>query len=410
MKLVHITNQLLKGMNDISELLHSNAPNSMLAEAKELFKERTNLTNLIKDDEEPTKEVARLLEVNTGKLFRLFIQREDMLKFTHDFEDWEATLGPASPDDIYAWNNFLLESEEDYDRLEADLRSYNYMQYDKGAAKEEKRVNAKRAKMYARKSARGEYVPEEYLGKAQSEEGVDTEGEVPKALTEGESEGKEEVKAEEDEDSDEAFMKNATEKDSYDKFDVDAVADHDGHLWSGIVVHSDTTQKITPGGRVMSHRALVCIGNMKGVGGYGMGKGETSSIALSNAFRYVLLLVKCCAVLMLLYRDALNNLLFMDLYENAALAHDVFGRENNCYVYIRATPKTRLMVASPLAQAIFNQMGIVSVSCKIVGRRHPYAQVRAIFKALAKHKNIDEIAKERGSRYLTLKWMYDNAI
>ena len=115
-------------------------------------------------------------------------------------------------------------------------------------------------------------------------------------------------------------------------------------------------------------------------------------------------------ILIWLRRDALNNLIFIDLYENAALAHDIFARENNCYVYIRATPKTRVMVASPLAQAIFTQMGIVSASCKIVGRRHPYAMVRAIFKALAKHKNIDEIAKERGTRYLTLKWMYDNSI
>jgi hypothetical protein len=255
----------------------------MLADARELFKERSQLTAGLKEDEEPTKEVARMLEVNTGKLFQLFIQREDMLKFTHDFADWESTLGPASPDDIYAWNNFMLESEEDYERLEGDLRSYNYMQYDKGLAKEEKRVQAKRAKVLARKSARGEYVPEDYIGKTASEEaGAEGEGEAPKAL--GAGEGKEEVEADED-DSDEAFLQSAKEQESYDKFDVDAVADHDGHLWSGIVVHADTTQKITPGGQVMSHRALVCIGNMKGVGGYGMGKGETANIALSNAFR-----------------------------------------------------------------------------------------------------------------------------
>jgi ribosomal protein S5 len=106
----------------------------------------------------------------------------------------------------------------------------------------------------------------------------------------------------------------------------------------------------------------------------------------------------------------LNNLIFLDLYENAALAHDLVGKENNCWVYIRATPKERSMVASPLASAIFQSMGIVSCSCKIVGRRQPYAMIRAIFKALGKHKNLDEIAKERGSRYLTLKWMYDHGL
>ncbi len=100
----------------------------------------------------------------------------------------------------------------------------------------------------------------------------------------------------------------------------------------------------------------------------------------------------------------------MDLYENTAFAHDLKGRENNCYVYIRATPKERQMIASPLARAIFNSMGITSCSCKIVGRRQPYAMIRAIFKALNNHKNLDEIAKERGMRYLTLKWMYDHGL
>ena len=124
-----------------------------------------------------------------------------------------------------------------------------------------------------------------------------------------------------------------------------------------------------------------------------MGKGADADIALRNAFR-----------------DALKNLIYIDLYENAALAHDLRGQHNDCIIYMRATPKARDMVASPLATSIFNSFGIVSCSAKIVGNRHPYSMVRAIFNALSKHKNIDEIAKERGTRYLTLKWMYDNGL
>jgi small subunit ribosomal protein S5 len=111
--------------------------------------------------------------------------------------------------------------------------------------------------------------------------------------------------------------------------------------------------------------------------------------------------------IILLCRDALNNLVYIDLYENAGLAHDVKGKYNNCYVYIRATPKDRVMVANQTVEAILNRLGITSVSCKVVGRRNPYAMVRALFRALEKHSNLDEIAKARGKRYLTLKWMYD---
>lgn len=268
-----------QGQDDIATLLHSNAPASMQAEARMLMKERKLMMSMVKDNEEPPPELAPSLEVNTGKLFQLFIQREDMQKFTSDFDDWEATLGPASPDDNYAWNNFILETDEDYDRLEADLRSYNYMQYDNACAKEERRVKAKQAKVLARKRNKGEYIAED----AEEEDGVQESGAVGELA--GKTSSESDAEREEAE-ADKEFMEGAAvEKESYDKFDTDRVSDHDGHLWSGIVVHADTTQKITPGGRIMSHRCLVCIGNMKGVGGYGMGKGETANVALTNAFR-----------------------------------------------------------------------------------------------------------------------------
>ena len=179
------------------------------------------------------------------------------------------------------------------------------------------------------------------------------------------------------------FFNDMKEKEKYDNFDADRLMDYDGHTWSGVIVHQDTTQKVVPGERIISYRCLVSIGNRKGAGGFGMGKGADADIALRNAFR-----------------DALKNMIYIDLYENAALAHDLKGKHNDCIVYIRATPKAREMVASPLATSIFNSFGIVSCSAKIVGNRHPYSMVRAIYNALAKHKNTDEIAKERGTRYL----------
>ena len=41
--------------------------------------------------------------------------------------------------------------------------------------------------------------------------------------------------------------------------------------------------------RVMSHRCLVVIGNLKGTAGYGMGKGSLPKIALQEAFRFQLI-------------------------------------------------------------------------------------------------------------------------
>lgn len=110
------------------------------------------------------------------------------------------------------------------------------------------------------------------------------------------------------------------------------------------------------------------------------------------------------------HSDALRNLLHVDLYDNFGLCHDVSGKHNACHAYIRHTPKERMMIASPFASEIFLRFGISSVSCKMVGRRDPYAQVRAIFDALSKHMNVDEIAKLRGKRYFTLKHALDNKL
>ncbi len=98
----------------------------------------------------------------------------------------------------------------------------------------------------------------------------------------------------------------------------------------------------------------------------------------------------------------MNNLLHIDLYNNFGIAHDLYGKHNSCRAYIRATPSQREMVAGNFAREVLVRFGISSASVKLVGRRNPYAMVNAIFNALQKHQNIDEYARYRGLRYLSL--------
>jgi ribosomal protein S5 len=121
---------------------------------------------------------------------------------------------------------------------------------------------------------------------------------------------------------------------------------------------------------------------------------------------FVLVTVFRCGV----SRSALRNIVHIDMYDNYGFAHDLHGKHNSCQVYIRATPSSRIMVASDFATAILESFGIASASVKIVGRRDPYAMVQAMFNAISKHQNIDEYSKARGKRYLTLKWARDNGL
>jgi hypothetical protein len=61
--------------------------------------------------------------------------------------------------------------------------------------------------------------------------------------------------------------------------------DHMGNRWSMLIINDDTTQKTTAGGRTLSYRALVVLGNLQGCAGFGKGKGESPEQALNAACR-----------------------------------------------------------------------------------------------------------------------------
>lgn len=303
---------------DICHLLPSNSP--LYSEAQSVLDKL-----LLK----PNKDSVEKLQ---QQLFEIFLQRDDIAKFSHDFNEIAAVLGPIDQSDNFNWSQFRMETNEDVERLYVKA-------VELGEKAAEKNVNA----------VLGENIEKQ--------------------------------------------IANSSEAKKTTLLNPSILRDADGRMWSGVILDTDMVQKTMPGNRVGTHRALVVVGNLRGSAGYGMGKGKTTGDALNSAFR-----------------AAQRNLLHVDLYENFGLAHDVHGKHNSCHAYIRATPRSRKMVASPFASAILQRFGIGSASVKLVGRRDPYAMVRAIFDALSRHQNIDEYAKARGKRYLTQKWAHDNGL
>jgi hypothetical protein len=241
-------------------LLDEAAPSFLRLETRELLTSRATLNNRIREAEHQQRpvpdEVNTSYSENTARLFEIFIQREDMLKFSNDFAEIESMLGPAenTPGNISEWNNILLDKRELYVNINDVLASFNPTKKQKLTLNEKKLIVVE-------------------------EEGEGEEGE------QGEVQGSEgEVKEGEGEDvSDEEFLQAGAEKKSY--FNVQMSRDHDGHIWTTMIIHEDQTQVVTAGGRVQSFRILLTIGNLRGVGGYGMGKGSSPKQALNNAFR-----------------------------------------------------------------------------------------------------------------------------
>ena len=430
--------------NDVSRLINSSASPAIRTEAQSILKSRNPDIN---------------------RLFELYVQNEDMIRFSHDFDELRSVLGPAELGDPFNWSQFSIqtldhiskyeavlakekaqqeavkraevdrrfeqfkeETKGDFDTLKLELMKIEHEALETGKGlrvspdlrdtidrivpatdKLDRKVHKEMKQQLIELSAaantgtsmsnrvqkilRGltgldkETDENDFADVSSSNDDLDFTSGLDDSGTSDENpamrHGAKDIKVEGPDGNEETVVLE----------DVNELKDRDGHLWSGVILDTDTVSKTMPGNRMMSFRCLVAVGNLKGSAGFGMGKGKTQADALKYAFR-----------------AALANLTHIDLYDNFGLAHDVYGKHNSCHAYIRATPENRLMVASPFARAILNRFGISSASCKLVGRRNPYSQVRAIFNAIAKHENIDEFAKDRGQRYLTLRWLYQNKI
>ncbi|KAG7373140.1 30S ribosomal protein S5 [Nitzschia inconspicua] len=154
--------------------------------------------------------------------------------------------------------------------------------------------------------------------------------------------------------------------------------------WGEMLIRTDRVCKMWRGGRIESYRALVVGGNLRGCGGFGVGKAFEPEDAVEIACRM-----------------AKRNIFFVDRYRGRGLTRDLVGRQNSCKVYLRATDNG--LRGNPLCCEILKLMGITNVVAKAHGSRNHYNVVRATYKALLTHESLEEIAMKRGVRLINLQ-------
>lgn len=162
--------------------------------------------------------------------------------------------GPQDDNDPFNWSQFKMNFDDDLDALEADI-----------AADDEK------APRLTNQSSEENSVKDFDFAKFAAEEAeMDADGE-----TSGEERPRR-IKFTDIESGEEKLVPIEDHK---------LLKDEEGHLWAGFIIHNDTTQKITPGVRILSFRTLVVVGNGRGTAGFGKGKGLTADLSLASAFR-----------------------------------------------------------------------------------------------------------------------------
>lgn len=143
--------------------------------------------------------------------------------------------------------------------------------------------------------------------------------------------------------------------------------------------------KVTKGSTRLSFRAAVCIGNGKGIGGYGDGKARTIQGAVARATR-----------------EARRNLIYVPLHRQQTVPHAVSARFGRCLVYLWPLGPNAGLRMNYFYQCALDVIGVKNAGAKLHGSRNRINALKALFEALKGLHDPAEIAASRGYRVLDL--------
>lgn len=137
--------------------------------------------------------------------------------------------------------------------------------------------------------------------------------------------------------------------------------------------------RVTKGGKHMSFRACVILGDRKGRVGFGVAKGKDVQLGVEKAVR-----------------QAKKKIITVPIV-NETIPHPIVSKVNAAIVMIKPAPKGSGIIAGGAMRSVLELAGIPNVSAKILGRtKNKLAIVQATFVALQSFKT-------KNGRYDVLK-------
>ncbi|MBK6835509.1 MAG: 30S ribosomal protein S5 [Bacteroidetes bacterium] len=136
--------------------------------------------------------------------------------------------------------------------------------------------------------------------------------------------------------------------------------------------------KVTKGGRHFSFSAIVVVGNEKGVVGYGLGKANEVTDAITKGID-----------------DAKKNLVKVCVL-NGTVPHAQEGKYGGSRVFLKPAAHGTGVIAGGAMRAVLESVGVTDVLAKSKGSSNPHNVVKATMDALAKLRDPYAIAQQRG--------------
>lgn len=147
--------------------------------------------------------------------------------------------------------------------------------------------------------------------------------------------------------------------------------------WKEQVVQIRRVTKVVKGGKKLSFRAIVVVGNKKGQVGMGVAKAAEVIIAIQKAVA-----------------DARKNLITVPLY-NSTIPHMITGRSGAGSVILRPASKGTGVIAGGAVRAVLELSGVENILSKSLGSKSPLNAANATLNALKSLRTFKEVAKVR---------------
>lgn len=136
--------------------------------------------------------------------------------------------------------------------------------------------------------------------------------------------------------------------------------------------------KVTKGGKKLSFRAIVVIGNENGQVGIGVAKADD----VVNAFKKA-------------KTDGKKNLIKIPLTKTLSIPHDVIGNFGACKIIMRPSMEGSGVIAGGAVRIVLEVAGIKNIIAKQLGSDNLLNNARASISALKNLTTKSEISKKR---------------
>jgi small subunit ribosomal protein S5 len=149
--------------------------------------------------------------------------------------------------------------------------------------------------------------------------------------------------------------------------------------WQERVVQIRRVTKVVKGGKKLSFRAILIIGNEKGDVGVGVGKASDVIGAVKKAVS-----------------DGKKQIVSVPITKDNSIPHIVKGRSGAAKVIIRPSAPGSGVIAGGSVRTILELAGIKNILAKQLGSSNPLNNARAATDALLKLKTFSQVANDRG--------------